>query len=336
MATSRDAALAILRQNVGFDDPERWVDYAARHGFRPTAATPVPNCPDCGRAPAERLGQYVYYSTLIHLMRCGSCHLIWSDVHLDARIVSEHFERAYKDRDYFRRARAWIFGHLAATIGDLTPRGGSVLDIGGAQGDLMHQVTIRRPDATAVVQDLSEQSVRYAAEHFDLPTVRGDVGALETHDARYDVVVLSDVLYLEPRIAAFWAALPGLVKPGGSVIMRVPNRLPLIRAYLALSRLARSLVPGRLQDQIRFFNPEHIYILSRRYLTTRLSQLGFASVRVQPSPPLAPCPAPERALARLLFPVSEALSVLSGRALALSSSMLVVATGRPPRLAPGR
>lgn len=322
---SGDAVLELLRSNVGFDEPERWVEYARRHGFERIEATAVPDCPDCGAAPREVMGQYVYYSTLIHLRRCGACHLIWADAHLPPRVVSAHFESAYKDREYFDVGRARIFAHLAAAIDRVAPRGGRVLDIGGAQGDLMHLLRQRRPDLTAVVNDLSEGGTRYAAERYGLETVTGDFRAVHSSGVRHDVVVLSDVLYYEPRLAEFWEVLPDLVAPGGAVVIRVPNKLALIRAERAIRRLLGGR--GGERDQLTLFNPEHLYILDRRYLSARLRGLGFDRVRLCPSPPLVASRSPLRhRLAGAFLRVAEAACRLTRGRLVSTPSMVLVAT----------
>jgi SAM-dependent methyltransferase len=317
-----------LQHNLGFDHPEQWVEYAIQHAFKSTDATSVPNCPDCGDAPSGQLGQYVYYSTLFRLMECGSCHLIWADAHLDPHVLRAHFEANYKSRDYFLHARLSIFRHLVKEIARVSPPHGSVLDFGGAQGDLMHLLKEHRPDISAVVHDVSESSLQHAAEQFALPTICGDLDSLASHYGRFHVVVLSDSLYYEPRIADFWRVLPRLLAPGGSIVLRVPNKLSLIRAHQRLSPLLRSARAPRLADNVQYFNPEHIYVLSRRYLTTRLARAGFASVRVVPSPPLRHSASmPQRAVAGILFPAAQSISLLSGSRLVLTPSMLVIGTG---------
>lgn len=322
---SRDAALAILTHNLGFEFPEEWVNYATTHSFARVRATAIPLCPDCGAPPTGQLGQYVYYSTLLRLRVCGACGLIWADAHLDPEVVAAHFEGTYKSREYFLRARSWIFRHLVAELDRLTPTGASVLDVGGAQGDLMHQLQRRRPDIRAVVQDLSEGSLRHAEEEFGLETLQGSLGALQSHAACYDVVVLSDVLYYEPRLADFWQVLPRLVSPGGAVVIRVPNKLLLIRLLLAWSRLRQLAGPHRLETRVRYFNPEHIYLLTRRYLASRLQRLGFDEVRVLPSPPLLSSASGWRQLlGRVLFGSAELLGAVSGGRLVLTPSMVVV------------
>lgn len=329
-SSEREAALQVLSHNLGFSTPELWVDYAIQHGFKRVAARPVPNCPDCGRPSDQHLGQYVHYSTLIHLKECRTCHLIWADAHIDPATIRAHFERAYKDHEYFVTRRVPIFRHLAGLIDQAAPRCGRVLDVGGAQGHLMHLVASRRPDLRVVVHDLSESATRYAAERFGLQTIGGGIASLRSHVVEHDVVVLSDVLYYEPDLATLWSILPRLVAPNGTVIIRVPNKLPLIRAAQALARVRSPLHWQRRQHRIRYFNPEHIYILSRRYLTQRLAGLGFVAIGALPSPFLAPFRTTiHTPVLTMLFRVAAAIGTWSHQRIVLTPSMVLIATRQP-------
>jgi hypothetical protein len=119
--------------------------------------------------------------------------------------------------------------------------------------------------------------------------------------------------------------LPRLVKSGGAVVVRVPNKLTLIRARQLLSRVMNSRGSQGEQDHLAGFNPEHIYVLSRRYLTKRLANIGFASVRVVPSPPLLASSARSApSVARLMFRAAQAAHLLSLGALVLTPSMLII------------
>jgi SAM-dependent methyltransferase len=320
-ATSRQAALATLRHNQGFAEPERWVEYALGHSFSWVRAIPVPTCPDCDAPPRGRLGQYVHYSTLLQLLECAACGLIWASARLDPAVIRGHFEQAYKGEEYFA-ARADIFGQLVCEISRHTPDGGRVLDVGGAQGHLMHRLRQVRPDVAVVVQDLSREAVRHARERFGLETVCGPLHQLARHHRQYDVVVLSDVLYYEPRLPDCWRLLPSLVAPGGSVVIRVPNKLPLIQMTQAWRRC---VAPDPLQDRIRYFNPDHIYLLTRRYLTRRLVQVGFGAVRVLPSPPLRPRGRWRHVAGRMLFAAASVVARLTGGRVILTPSQVLVA-----------
>src|SRR5262245_18903031 len=101
MSSDREDIINVLRHNTGFDEPELWADYALRHRFKPVQATKITQCPDCDANPSRTLGQFVYYSSLLHLLLCSRCGLIWMDAHIDPLVMDEHFERTYKDDTYF-------------------------------------------------------------------------------------------------------------------------------------------------------------------------------------------------------------------------------------------
>ncbi len=288
-AAARDRAemLEVLRANRGFDEPEAWLDYALAHDFRRVAATALPRCPDCGGGPVEDVGQFVWYSNLVRLRRCGDCDLVYADARVDPDVIGAHFETAYKDETYFRERRRAIFEDLAERVDRLAPPGGAVLDVGGAKGHLMAAVAARRSDLALHVNDVSETALRWAAAEYGLETVSGPASALAAAGRRFHVVVLADVLYYEPDLAGFWRALPDLLEPAGALVLRIPNRSAWIRG---LGRLGRRR-PDR-RTRVRLFNPEHLYVFSRRYLHRRLRGLGFRRVAFEPSPPLSgPTPA---------------------------------------------
>lgn len=327
MSESDDRYRAILAHNVGFDQPEQWLEYARTHGFREVDAVPVPRCPDCGGEPCRRSwGQYVYYSTLIRLKECAACGLVWADAHIAPEVVRQHFEQAYKDDDYFRNRRRPIFEHLATVIDRLAPRGARVLDIGGARGDLMAVLVRRRPDVVPTMNDLSAAATEYAARRYGFETVTGGVDALARHDGRYAVVVMSDVLYYEPALPALWSEVARLLEPTGAVVIRVPNKHLLIRLGLWKDRLVRRFRRGVLQDHVPFFNPEHIYILRPGYLRRRLHGLGFQGVRALPSPPLADERWAGRALGAAAFRLAALANWMTGHRVVLTPGMLIVGT----------
>lgn len=326
MPPAPDEMLGILRENLGFDHPEAWLPYARKHAFKRVAATPVRTCPDCGGEARRTWGQYAYYSTLIRLRECGRCGLVWADAHIDPGVLRQHFEVVYKDEDYFRSARSAIFEQLAGIADRLAPRGGRVLDVGGARGHLMHRLAQRRPDLHLTVHDLSRAATDHAATQFGLATLNGDAEELAACPHRFDVVVLSDVIYYEPKLHAVWRALDRLVRPGGAVVIRIPNKSHWIRLAQAWFRLTHPGRRGALQNRVRFFNPEHIFLLRRPYLFRRLRRLGFRTMHALPSPPLGGV-VPE-AIRATFFRAATMANALSGRTLVLTPSQVVVATER--------
>ena len=328
----RETAEQILTHNAGFTRPEQWVDYAVRERFRFVRATTVIDCPDCGEPTGRILGQYIHYSTLIRLRECRQCGLIWSDVRIDWEVVRSDMERTYhkqSDVDYFTSQRLPVFKHLSRLIDEAAPPNGTVLDIGGAQGHLMDMLWRRRPDLVTWVHDITVAATRYASEHFGLPTICGTIDAVLSRGMPYDVVVMSDVLYYEPQLGRLWSALRSLLKPGGRVFIRVPNKLPYIRVG-ALAQRIRGKLTGRLEDHLPVFNPAHAYVLSRGYLKRRLHSLGFQNIRLIPSPLLATLNHGFTRACSAMFRVLDAANrAVPG--LVLTPSMLVTASwpGQP-------
>jgi 2-polyprenyl-3-methyl-5-hydroxy-6-metoxy-1,4-benzoquinol methylase len=319
--------LAILRRNTGFDEPELWIDYARRHNFKPVMAVKIPRCPDCFAASKKRVwGQYVYYSTLIRLLECEQCGLVWADARIDRDVVRQHFETAYKSDEYFRGSRNAIFEHLAAVIDNLAVRNARILDVGGARGDLMAKVVSRRPDINATVHDLSRTATDWAAEHFGFPTLTGSASALASHSEQYDVVVLSDVMYYEPNLALLWKALSRLIRRGGAIVIRVPNKAMLVWIGRLWFRLTHARIGRVLQDRTRFHNPEHIFVFRQHYLRNRLMSIGFKCVQTVPSPPLIS--AESSGLGSVLFRHALIANRLTRSKLVLTPSMLVIGTRR--------
>jgi hypothetical protein len=96
----------------------------------------------------------------------------------------------------------------------------------------------------------------------------------------------------------------------------------LIRDFL------RSQRQRATQANISFFNPEHLLLLSRRYLETRLRNLGFVDTECLPSPLLRSSSAVPKAAGDLLFQLAQFVNAVSDGRFILTPSMLVCAKYR--------
>jgi len=328
--TSGDGAgsgLLELLHAQGFEDPELWLGYAQRHGFRPTRSQRLTACPECSAESTRDVGQYVYYSTLARLRLCTCCGLVYSDVRLDPAVIRAHFERAYKDEQYFETQRRRVIEQLARVVDRSAPKGGSVLDVGGAKGHLLDAVRRRRPDLRVALTDVSESACAWARRVYGLRAICGPAMTLEHLGERFDVVVLSDVVYYEPDAPKLWGLLPRLVTNGGSVVIRVPNTLIAIRAGQLAQRLVSTRKAWALRDRIAFFNPEHLFVFSHDFLARKLRTLGFSAVAVRPAELLIPNEGTH--LARLLWLwCSRAACALTLGRVILTPSLLVCARRR--------
>ncbi|HYT72106.1 MAG TPA: class I SAM-dependent methyltransferase [Gemmatimonadales bacterium] len=319
-----DGALLELLRAQGFSEPDLWLEYAQRHGFRPTRSRRLACCPDCGTESFHDIGQYVYYSTLATLRWCKRCRVAYSDTRLDPQLIRAHFESTYKDEPYFTTQRRRVFEQLARSVDRFAPEGGSVLDVGGAKGHFLAAVKRRRADLTVTLTDVSESACAWARTVYGFRAICGSVTALAALRERFDVAVLSDVIYYEPDATKLWRLLPQVVADRGAVLIRVPNTLAAIRvAQLALRTVSTRKAWAR-RDRVSFFNPEHLFVFSQRFLTRKLEAVGFRDVVASPAEMLLRDGASR--VARLLwFWCARAAYGLTGGRVILTPSLLVSA-----------
>lgn len=196
----------------------------------------------------------------------------------------------------------------------------------------MAAVILRRPDLGVTVHDLSKVATDFAANTHRFPTLTGDAHTLASHRERYDVVVLSDVLYYEPHLTVMWSALSKLVRPGGTVLIRVPNRAPLVRLSQLWRQLAHSRIRQIEQDRVSFYNPEHIFLFRRGYLRRRLRSVGFSRVHFVPSPVLSGA----TTLGTPILALAKILNRLTLQGVVATPAMIVVGTRQQDPTGPKR
>lgn len=278
--------LSILRHNSGFEDPERWLEFARTHGFKRVRSTKLVACPDCGSSASRKIGQQIYYSTLMSLLACRSCGLVYADTRIDPEVLRGHFERAYKDEAYFSDQRRLIFQHISSIVQERAPSGASVIDIGGAEGHLLSTIHGVRPDLDLTLNDVSSAACAYGAEKFGLRTACAPVAELAALERTFDVLLLIDVIYYEPDLCGLWEAVGSLLDKQTCLILRVPNKFALLSRLERLRAVLATAKQRSMFASIALFNPEHIYVFTRPYLLQKLRRLGFTSIEFLPSPPL--------------------------------------------------
>lgn len=323
MQEQESRMLKVLQLNRGFTRPEKWIEYGIAHEFEATKAEKFEQCPDCSTQSFGFIGQFVYYSTLVNLLECHNCGLVFTDTRIDSEVISAHFEHAYKDEEYFVHRRHRIFQQIVRIADETLQAGGRVLDIGGAKGHLLSVLKIRRPDLRLVLNDISKDACDYAKSIYGFQTIVGGIDKLEEASSRFDLVILSDVIYYEPELRRLWNVLPRLVSEHGTIVIRVPNKLALIRSWQFLNRVMARSASSEMQDNIRFFNPEHLFVFSRQYLSMRLKNIGFERVLSKPSELLIS--GRNDWMRPLLYYVCKAISILSFERIVITPSMLVIA-----------
>jgi methionine biosynthesis protein MetW len=158
-------------------------------------------------------------------------------------------------------------GAIADRALALLPAGGSVLDLGCASGGLL---AILRPRAAHLAGlELSHSAAAAAAEVADHVVQ----GALEDPDlpfapGAFDLVVLADVLEHLTDPAAVLRRAIGWAKPGGAVLVSVPN----VAHWQARLTLARGRWPA---EERGTFDASHLRWFTRDALAALLADAGL-------------------------------------------------------------
>lgn len=193
--------------------------------------------------------------------------------------------------ELYREAESEVV--LRHVLACLPPRG-RVLDIGCGSGGLLGRLAGRAGYRVGV--ELSAAAARAAAEVADEVLNRPITDDLPLEPESFDVVVCADVLehVLEP--AAVLSTAARLCRPGGAVVVSVPN--------VAFWQARLRLVLGVWRyEPTGLFDSGHVRFLTRETLLAMVAESGLVAGTVEPGrlPDLAP-----HVLARLPAPLRGA------------------------------
>jgi len=233
----------------------------------------VPDCPGCTSAttaPAWRYKDFEIY-------HCHSCDLQFT--HPMEAGSQSFYEVRYED--YMADAASgnvhpgyqFLKEKIDETIRKEIPGGkGSVIDIGCGAGVLLMDLQQRGLDCFGI--DFNPHLVRIAREKFGLNVEKRRVEEVAAMDIRYDLALLSHVLEHVSTPLDLLRQIGTLLKPGGLLIIDVPNRLYCRqRARFSKGELGWGEYP-----------PHHLSFWSEKPMRTALKAAGFAVVECKPRP----------------------------------------------------
>lgn len=160
---------------------------------------------------------------------CGACGLARTAPCPPADRLAGYYPPEYYGAPGRRRfpgpveaAQKLLYGWRARRVERLLGRGGGeVLDVGCGPGFLLDAFRSRGWRATGT--ELSEASARRAREGLGLEVHVGSLPELGLQAGRFDAAVLWHVLEHVPEPEAMLAAVQRVLKPGGVLLVSVPN-----------------------------------------------------------------------------------------------------------------
>lgn len=234
------------------------------------------SCPICGSVqfiPLKREAYFVGKPNGILLYRCSKCKTAFSPdpgVSYDSDYYVSYADFTPGTPAY--TARIDLFRHRAEYLAGRTG-GGKILDIGCARGDFLDQ---------AAACGFATHGLELSADAAQVAVMRGHrvVNALAQElpfaDKSFEAVHMNHVLEHVPAPLQSLRDIRRLLKPGGLVLIEVPNEIgpSAIRLKLQFGRLG---IPGT--EQLRY--APHIIYFTMESLTKAIEQAGLRVIRRQ-------------------------------------------------------
>jgi 2-polyprenyl-3-methyl-5-hydroxy-6-metoxy-1,4-benzoquinol methylase len=208
-----------------------------------------------------------YRERTITLRRCRSCTFAYVDELPTDPVFFEKIYMDYKPDFAFEMAhhgKKAIFADLRDALARHGYRGGKLLDVGCWVGHFLRSMKDRFE-----VQGVEYN--RYAAEYgiaSGIPIQIATFKDAALPEGSFDVVSLIDVLEHLPEPDLMLRKAAGLLKPGGAIVIKVPNYVAQIGKQNVLNRLGLSKA-GMMENYV------HINHFTRRSLGAHLRRIGF-------------------------------------------------------------
>jgi SAM-dependent methyltransferase len=184
--------------------------------------------------------------------------------------VRAHYEDFWADAPADPEPWQWE-RRRALLLGEVRP-GERVLDLGCGAGRFVAALREAGVDVVGVeLAGAALERARANAPGADLRLVADD-GSLPLEHASIDLVWCSEVLEHVPDTAHLLLEVRRVLRPGGRLLVTVPDHRRLRTALIALMRFEAHFDP--LGQHVRFY--------TRRSLAATLEHAGFEDVRVRP------------------------------------------------------
>jgi SAM-dependent methyltransferase len=229
-------------------------------------------CPLCGCENCVVLQTGVRHDSRIEVRRCPECELVFLWPQPSRENLDQYYRDVYREEDEHPTIRERFVGNLSeartrvARLQPILKPNMRLLEVGCGSGAFLG--TVRPHVGYAAGVELDSIARQWIAEELRLP-VAGSIEELPDAEGSFDVVVLLHVLEHISRPVEFLGTLKGLLRPGGTLVVEVPNvEDALIGVYQ---------IPACRNF---YFQKAHLWNFSTSTLEMMLVRVGFeAAVR---------------------------------------------------------
>lgn len=160
----------------------------------------------------------------VPVARCRRCGIAFAIVVPTLQYLRDYYTEQFADERYWEKelasARPWLHRRLLARIRRYKPNG-TLLDIGCSFGFFINMA--RQFGYSVIGVEISKPAADYARNKLGLNVFWGTLEEASFEDESVDVVTLIDVLEHIPEPMATLCEIRRVLRPGGLLIIRVPN-----------------------------------------------------------------------------------------------------------------
>lgn len=228
------------------------------------------DCPLCGGRNFNRL----VLEQNIPIVRCGQCSLVFANPRPNAEGLKQFYQ------DYFPPESASLWQEQMAEIflkegldrvNQLVDgKSRRLLDVGCGMGFFLKLMKEHGWSVDGI--EPAPEAAKHARETLGLPIFEGTIEKAVLQDGSYDLVTLWYVLEHVPNPHEIIERCSKLLKPGGVLIIRVPNQN--IGIDVCLDRLG-------LQKYFLMNPPRHLFDWSPKTLGKMLKKYGFSVLSIR-------------------------------------------------------
>jgi len=243
----------------------------------------------CGLCGSPRV--FVYHEQALRkLLKCRDCRLVFvhplpgADEKLEVERLAYEGELLPEAAEFFRNCHRdfkedAVIGNFRNSldwIAGLIPPG-RMLDVGAGTGIFLHLAKEEGWEPHGI--DICPLSAEKAAAEFGIEVEVGEFASRPYEKESFDCITMLDVLEHSRRPAAFLARARDLLRPGGVLLVAVPNQRCLLTAIL--DRYIRRGGPFGRWFLDRLYVLPHLYYFNPGALTMALEAAGFEMAGVR-------------------------------------------------------
>jgi SAM-dependent methyltransferase len=206
------------------------------------------------------------------LVECDRCGFLYLSPRPDAEEIKRHYPEEYPfyasffdQSSYIKSIGVYELTKRAQQVLDAVSGGHDVLDIGCAVGDFLSMMSSKGWNVRGVEPDPG--AAAYARKRHGIDVFNGYLEEASFEPESFDAVTMWEVLEHTPQPLDTLRRAFDLLRPGGAIVMSVPNRDSL-----------ESKVFGTYWIGNDF--PRHFSVFSPKHMRVALSSAGFVEPRI--------------------------------------------------------